>query len=330
MPKIAFIDIGTNSVRMLITDISREQKPLIVARLGHVTKLGEGLSNSHTISHEAMDRTISVIEDYKSLCKKHKCDEIIAFSTSVLRKADNSHEFTSPLKKRTGIKIEIISGEKEASLIFSGVKDDFPHQRPIVLDIGGGSTEISYGDESSKISLKSIDIGALSISEAFSLEKDLSKRRIEDALKYADEIFEHQFPSQSNNLQKKASKYDVGARHTSPSGTACRAPTLVGTGGSITSLAAINLGFEKYNYEKVHKSKLSKDDIGALLNQLSIMSQDEIRKIPTLEIGREDTILGGVVILFSALKTSPFDSISVSTKSILWGMVVEYQKKFLK
>jgi exopolyphosphatase / guanosine-5'-triphosphate,3'-diphosphate pyrophosphatase len=304
MSTIAFIDIGTNSVRMLIVEIDRVNKPRVIAKYGKITKLGEGLINSGTISNLAIERSISVIEGFEYICQKHECNEIIAFSTSVLRKAVNAHDFTSSLKARTGIEVEIISGEKEASLILSGVKDDFPGQNPLVVDIGGGSTEISFEDEYSNISLKSFDIGALSLSEAYSLNEKIIQRRIDEARNYADKIFEGQFPEISRNYIH------------------------VGTGGTITSLAAIKLGLQKFEPQRIHKTNLSKIVIEEIFNKLSRMNQDEIRNIPTLEKGREDTILGGLIILLSVLANSGSDSITVCTNSILWGMVVEYQKKF--
>jgi len=304
MTKKAFIDIGTNSVRMLIADLHPDKEPEVVSRYGKVTKLGEGLSYSRTIHSKAIERSLIVILGYLELCKSLDIAEVILFSTSVLRKAENAKDFIEHVKALTGNDVKIISGNEEALLVLTGVRGEFPGYKPLVLDIGGGSTEISFEDEDSRLSLKSLDIGALTLSETYSLNENLNQRKIADARVHVDKILEDQFPEPLENL------------------------ILVGTGGTITSISAIIKKLTTFDPHKVHKSVLTKKEIESIFVELSTMDQEAIRSIPILEKGRHDTILGGTIILLSALYQSGFDKISVSTHSILWGMVMEYQKHF--
>jgi len=299
----AFIDIGTNSVRMLIAEVKRGKNPEVISRHGVVTKLGEGLGHSRKLSPKAIDRPIQEVEGFREISGKHGHTKVMAFATSALRKAANRREFTRILKEKTGIDVEILSEQKEASLLFSGVKTDFPFREIIVVDIGGGSTEISYRNASSDLILTSVDIGALTLAETFSLNFDIPCRKIDDALDHALDALKDRFPR--------------------PEGEAL----LVGTGGTITSLAGTHQGLAKYEPAKVHKSLLNKDEVEDMFRRLSKSSKENIRKIPSLESGREDSILGGVIILLSVLLNSGFESITISTKSILWGKMIEYQRK---
>jgi exopolyphosphatase / guanosine-5'-triphosphate,3'-diphosphate pyrophosphatase len=298
---MAFIDIGTNSIRLIISKLEKGSLPRDLYYEGAITRLGEGLGKTGILNPKAMDRSIKVIEDYKKIGITFKVENLVLFATHVLRKAENRDEFIKMLKTRTGLDVKIISGKEEAKLVLNGVQSEIAPLKPIVIDIGGGSTEIAFELEKGKIYLDSVELGAVGLSEKFCLNLSPDERMTINARNYTDTILSGKFPKLPSDYR------------------------LVGVGGSITSLTAINLALKKFDPAVVHKHILTKEAVRNTIDYLSTMSIDEIAAIPSLEKGRSDIILGGSIILESVLENSGYDSVTVSVKGILWGVIQTYQ-----
>ena len=299
----AFIDIGTNSVLLLIID----QNKNILADEAAITRLGEGLAQKSEFIPQAMDRTFAALEKYVKLCQQHQIDEIVAVGTAGFRKAKNSKHFVEQIKKSLGISVEIISGEKEAELTWKAASADFG-ENIVVIDVGGGSTEIITnlslrGMPATKQSI-SLPIGSVLLTEKFCHSDPISDVDYQNLCKVIDEALP-QFPSP-------------------PVGEGQGEGVLVATAGTATTLAAIDLGLKEYKHSKVHGYKLSVERLKLILAELKSKTIEERKNIPGLQPGRADVILAGALILEKFSKQLRAETIIISDRGVRWGLAMNF------
>lgn len=285
----AAMDIGTNSVRLLVG--KRQGASFsILEQHAHITRIGEGMKATGEIQTVPLDRTIQAILGYKEILSGYKgLDHLEIVATSALRDARNQREVLERIYKETGFSVEVISGVREAALSYQGAVADFPGN-PVVIDIGGGSTEVIYQQEESLV-FTSADLGAVRLKENPSLLPQISP-----------------ILAASIGTKELGRLADTGAR-------------LVGVGGTATTLAAISLGLDEYDWKKVHGYRLSKGEIAAIHNRIASLDLAERKKIPGLQAERADIIHLGISILETFMEDYGFEEIRISDKDLLFALL---------
>ena len=314
--KYGAIDIGTNSMRLLLAETS---KGIFLHRQKFVntTRLGHGVDKNGIIKDSYIELNIESLELFHDKCKEYGCEKIFCIGTAALRNSKNSNEFVEKAKKRTGLKVEIISGEREAFLGYTGVVRgiDLNDEYAIIIDIGGGSTEFIFGNSKEILYRKSINIGALSITERFITSMPENNEEINKLkhfinneilllVKELEEIF---------YLHKLSKEFK-----------------LLGIGGTITSVSAIKQELKIYSMEKIHGSFVSLEELEIQIEKISRMNLYERRHIKGLQEKRAEIILSGELILKSIMNNLSSSKIQISEFDNLEGIILEDMSKFNK
>ncbi|HKZ22472.1 MAG TPA: hypothetical protein VJ165_04635, partial [candidate division Zixibacteria bacterium] len=242
-------------------------------------------------------RVLKTIQNFQRKAVKLKAEKIILMGTAALREAKNTSYFKKLIQDKTGLKLEVISGEKEAELAFWGAIADFKHKSKkfTLLDIGGGSTEVISGTRNKILKLKSLNIGSLRLTERF------LKNQKEGYFKMI-KFINQKFLTLKRNFDLKN-------------------PLLIGSGGTITALGALSLNLKKYERTKVHGLVLSYESINSLLEKLKSMSLVQRRRFLQIDPQRADIIIAGTVILQQFMEQFGFKDIAISDKSLRWGIL---------
>ena len=302
--KIGTIDIGTNSMRLLIADYIDGN---LVNRKKYVntTRIGQGVDEQGYISEDAIERNIDALVEFSRICKEEGCQNIYCMGTSALRDSKNKDVFIKLGKEKADINVDIISGEKESHLGFMGVLEGLDKIEDIlVVDIGGGSTEFIIGNEDGIRFSKSENVGALRMTEKF-----LSQ----------DPINENEFKEMSNFIYNEIKGTLECIKND-------KVKKIVGIGGTITSLSAINQELEVYSMEKIHNSKISLNEIELILQNLKKMTLSDKKSLKGLQPKRADIITAGVEILYTIMKNLEIDEITVSEYDNLEGLMCHNTK----
>lgn len=285
--RVGVVDIGTNSMRLLITDGESE-----TGRWVEVTGLGGGVDERGTLSEEAMERTLGVLSRYGDLMGAHDVGRRAAVATSATRDAANREEFLSRAASALGVRPEVISGEREGSLAYHGATRGLKRANPpMVSDIGGGSTEFVTSDRTT-----SIDIGSVRLTDRLLGDRPATRGQVEHARDHVLGLFG-----------------DVGLV----------AQEVVGVAGTWTSLGGIDLDLAVYDPERVHLHRLQAGSLGALVERLAGMSVEETAAIPSLDPARAPVILSGAVIATCVLEVTGAGSALVSERDSLDGLADE-------
>jgi exopolyphosphatase/guanosine-5'-triphosphate,3'-diphosphate pyrophosphatase len=303
--KLAAIDIGTNSMRLLVAEVV-DGDLINRKKIVDTTRIGEGVDRTGFILEEAVVRNIEALGKFKKICMNEECKEIFCMGTSALRDSKNSEDFISRAKQETGIDVEILSGNEEANLGLVGVIEGLEDKAGVlVVDIGGGSTEFTVGDKSGIKYNKSENVGALRMTEKFLKKDPIDASEYEKLEKFVeDEISNTVDDIESMGIKK-----------------------LVGIGGTITSLSAINQKLEVYSMEKVHNSKIFIKDVELILQMLKESPLSDKKKLAGLQKKRADIITAGVGILKIIMEKLEIKEITVSEYDNLEGLICQKSKK---
>ena len=290
--RLAAIDIGSNSCRLLIADLQGGRiKPVFTAL--RTSRIGEGLTGKGILGKGPIERTINVLQEYHKLIKQFNVDRYRVVATSAVREAANAAFFLDQACRSTGMDIEIISGSEEARLNYLGVCHSvFPQGTGLIIDIGGGSTEFTYLPQKGSLDelrCHSIPLGAVRLTEQPRLLSELLLP-MKDVL---DEI------------------------------KLLPAPFFIGVGGTITTIAAVCQELELYDPQLVHGYTLSKDDVERIMFFLAAKNNEERKKVPGLQPERADIIVAGVTILWAIMGYLEARTLVVSEADLLYGIVLE-------
>jgi len=301
-PIIAAIDIGTNSIRLLIGTIRNGSLHRIRSERA-VTRLGKGLSISGRLNESNTEITIATLQTFKVICDKYDVNDIVAVGTSALREATDSHRFLELAIKETGIGVNIISGETEAALTIKGLLSTHHSAgNRVIADIGGGSTELIMPDNSN--SLMSLPIGAVKLFEQFIHS---------DPPSHYDLSLLHN--SIASILNEHTSQFISQKKH-----GLC---DFICTGGTATTLAAIFLKMPSYDGGKVHGVRLTHSAIDNIYKILVSDSLADRLKMIGLEDGRADIIIPGTAILLELMHALDISEVTVSDFGLLEGLIYE-------
>lgn len=285
---IAAIDIGTNSTRLLIAEKQQGQITPIHTAL-EITRIGEGIGLDHRIKEPSLVRTLECLERYIKKCHEFQVEKVRIVATSAVRDAENKDEVAQKIYEKAGVHLEVLSGEKEAELSFLGAISDLGQiftSKAMVLDIGGGSTELIYPSNKG-IEYKSVNLGTVRLYENPKLLETMPQTLLE--------------------LTSESSIEN---------------PFLIGVAGTVTTLVAIKFGLEEYDPTFVHGQQLSLEEIKSMGRKLSRLSLVERKKVKGLHPARADIIPYGIMILGKTMELLKVPQISVSERDILYGMII--------
>ncbi|HZK76728.1 MAG TPA: Ppx/GppA phosphatase family protein [Candidatus Kapabacteria bacterium] len=303
--RIAVLDIGTNTVLLLIAE--EEGKNLRVLKDDHtIARLGEGVDKTGQISEEAYQRFLEVLRQHLKSTQSMNVHRVIAVGTSALRDATNREAILRRTKADTGIEIEILSGEDEARWSYVGALFGMNDvENATVLDIGGGSTEISFGDGREFTHGVSLNIGAVRLTERCFRTSPITSEAIEEARKIIRAALDHPpAPSYSASLHRRGSM-------------------LVAVAGTPTTLAAMHQGLERFDAMKVQDYILQREALDPMLDMLlKTDTATLLEHFPAVNKARADILPAGTLILREAMEFLGAESICVSTRGLRYGIAL--------
>jgi exopolyphosphatase / guanosine-5'-triphosphate,3'-diphosphate pyrophosphatase len=303
MSRVAAIDCGTNSIRLLIAEPDGSGGLKDLERRLEVVRLGQGVDASGQFHPDALQRTFAAVDEYADLIKKADVPtkKVHFVATSATRDVKNRETFFAGIHERLGVMPDVISGETEARLSFIGALSRVtPEGEPVlVMDIGGGSTELITGSVTGDLhSAISLDIGSVRVTERFLKQNPVPDDDLERATRYVDDL-----------LAGSGMDFDsIG--------------TWIGVAGTVTTLAGVYLQLEHYDRERVHGAVIPLPAVQELLHRLAGMTVEQIRALPSMHPGRADVITGGALIEARVAARLQVADLIVSESDILDGIAL--------
>ena len=299
MGPVAAIDCGTNSTRLLVVDSDGST----LERLMQITRLGAGVDSTGRLAPESIERCLSVLREFRQVMDKFSVVGGRLAATSAARDASNGAEFLAAAGEVTGIEPELLAGTEEGRLSMAGALSDLGHEEGpfLILDIGGGSTELvaGTGPEDPELSVVSLQVGCVRITERFLISDPPTPDQLEEGEAMVNALLDQAIADHPRFL----------AAH-----------RLVGLAGTVTTLASLHLGLERYDRDRIHHAVLSVGDVydwyRTLASEVTVARLDRAGMVP----GREDVIVGGALILAAVMTRFGFDECLVSEADILDGM----------
>ncbi len=304
MTRVAAVDCGTNSIRLLIADVDHEKSTLTdVVRVMETVRLGEGVDRTGEFSRAALQRTFGACERYAEQLHMHGVDKVRFVATSASRDVSNRSQFVDGVRQRLGVTPDVISGEEEAELSFSGAISSLAasigSDSALVVDIGGGSTEFVRGTTQEGVAAAhSVDIGCVRMTERHLRADPPTQQQLASAIRDIDAA-----------IDQAASAVDLG-----------QTQTLVGLAGSVTTVAALALDLPEYDAVAINGSRVSAVDVERVTKRLLAMTRAQRALLPVMHPGRVDVIGGGALILHRIVVRGAFDEVLVSEHDILDGI----------
>ena len=299
--RVAVIDVGSNSTRLLVADVAGGGIS-VVERQSRVTRLGRGVDLSGQLSDEAIEAACAAVADYVSICRDAEAEKVTAIATSAVRDASNGGAFVAELRERFALSARVLDGEQEARLTYHGATAEQPPTVPtLVIDIGGGSTELIVGTGEEIAFHASLQAGVVRHTER------------------------HISADPPTVVELEALADDVrGSIEAALDGHGeIRASAGIAVAGTPTSLAAVELELDPYDPNRVHGHVLALATVQHLLSKLASAPLDERAAISGLHPDRAPTIIAGGVILIEAMRAFDLERIQVSEHDILYGMALE-------
>jgi exopolyphosphatase/guanosine-5'-triphosphate,3'-diphosphate pyrophosphatase len=329
--RVAAIDCGTNSVRLLIADVSGGELVELERRM-EIVRLGQGVDQTGRLAPEALDRTFAAMRGYAKLITEHEAERVRVVATSATRDAANRDEFVRGVVEIFGVEPEVITGDEEARLSFIGATKDLAALRPmrpyLVVDIGGGSTEFVLGTGDVEAA-RSVDIGCVRMTERHLRSDPPSPGQLAAAVADIDAALAAVRTGESTRTETEAPAGDAEDRSLAPPPPpppsvppvpVDRARTLVGLAGSVTTVAGIALGLPAYDPERIHLSRLKARQVHDVTRTLLHSTHAERAAIGVMHPGRVDVIGAGALILDRIMREYGFADVVVSEHDILDGI----------
>lgn len=309
--RYASIDIGTNTLRLLVAESDGKLiTPVVYKRT--ITRLGGGYTATGGIDAASAQRTFAALEAFRRTIDENGVSVVLAFATSVVRRAVNKEWFTGEVLRRTGIVVTVISGDEEARLSLLGVLSviDDPGKRSLVMDIGGGSTEFMTSTADGVEGAWSMEMGVVHLTEKYLLSDPPSK---DDLASIETEVM-----TVLRDLKGRMVRDGAVPAHYSGS----KGAVFIGTAGTITTLAAIDQDLSAYDRDRINNYSLGRTAIEGIYRRLTAMTLREREDFLSLEAGREDLIIPGSLITLLVMEFFGFDEIKVSDAGLLEGIIL--------
>jgi exopolyphosphatase/guanosine-5'-triphosphate,3'-diphosphate pyrophosphatase len=283
--RVAAVDLGTNSTRLLVADVQDGRVDELDRRL-EITRLGEGVDARHQLLPQAVARVRNVLVDYRRIVEEHGAERTLAFATSAVRDAENGAAFLGELEWSYGFTTRLLTGHEEALLTFRGVtagrevEDD-----TLIVDVGGGSTELILGRAGDVAFHESYDLGCVRLTERFPEDPEAAAAFVRETLAPVE-------------LEPRQA---------------------IGVAGTITQLATLDLGLEREEPDRVHGHRLTEGAVAALLDSLAAMPVEEIRRLRGMHPDRAPVIVAGTVVVLETLGRFGLGELEVSERDIMHG-----------
>lgn len=302
MTNIASIDIGSNTARLLILESTGDQKFNLLVSKRNITRLGEGIDAQGKLTEHRMQTTLKVLSRFRQICLENGDPPLFAVATSAVREASNGQEFVRLAKKETGIDIKIITWEEEARLTLEGVYWKIPHEnrKVITFDIGGGSTEFILSEGENIKDFCSTSLGVVRLTEKFITQHPVDEK---------------EYHSLQNHLQDELQTVKNKLSAFLPE-------LLIGTAGTVTTLAALKENIYPYDPEKIHGSTFSRPEAESILDDLKGKSLSQRLLLKPMEPGREDLIIAGTAIVLETMRAFGCEILTVSEYSLREGLIL--------
>jgi len=304
----AVIDVGTNSVKLLVADVQRHSV-LPVHEESEQTRLGRGFYETHRLQAEAIADTANAVAQFAALAREKNAESLRLIATSAARDAQNQQELIAAVRRASGLTLEIISGQQEAEWVYQGVRSDpaLAGRRLLILDIGGGSAEFIIGQNERPEFIQSFPLGSVRLLEHLRPSDPPLPAELEHCRNYLREFF---------------------AKHICPTiapalGAGRNETQLIGTGGTATILARMEYALDKYQRHKIEGARVSRDSVERWMQRLWSLSLAARRNIIGLPKKRADVILTGMAIYEAVLKEFDFEELSASTRGLRFAAVLQ-------
>jgi exopolyphosphatase/guanosine-5'-triphosphate,3'-diphosphate pyrophosphatase len=298
----ASIDIGTNTLLLLVAEVDNGKIVKVIADKHQIARLGEGLNQSGIISEKATERALKILEEYKNIIKDNNVELVRASATSAMRDAKNSAEVKRLFSEVLGYEIEIINGEEEARISYLGSTENQLNKTEIVLDIGGGSTEVIVGVNGKIEYSKSLQIGAVRTTEQFFPTFEAKTQNYAIARNYIKERL-----SELNEVN-----FDGD---------------IIAVAGTPTTIAAIDLNLPQYNAHLIHNHRIELARLDQIIELFKTYTSMELVEKYNVHPNRADVILGGALILKEFTDYAKKDGFVVSCKGLRYGLILDLFKK---
>lgn len=298
MSQVAVIDCGTSSIRLLVAEISGSTFKEVI-RTMEIVRLGQGVDENKAFHPDAINRTLLAVKSFKEIIDRNKVDKIRFCATSATRDAMNRNLFIDGVRDILNVQVEVIPGEEEAALSFTGATYQLDQGSGpfLVVDIGGGSTEFVYGDKK-VISAKSVNIGCVRMSE-----RHLTNQ-----------------PPTMDQIASAIVDIDIAITQAAVSVPINSAKGLIAVAGTATTVAAAALDLSKYDRDLIHLSKISADKVHKVAQMFQSMNKSEISALPYMHEGRVDVITAGSLVLSRVMAATGAVEFVASESDILDGM----------
>lgn len=294
--RVAAVDLGTNSTRLLVADVDEGRIEEVVRRLA-ITRLGEGVDERRRLLPLPIARVRNVLADYRRELESLGAERTLAVATSAVRDAENGEAFLGEVEWSYGFATRLLSGEQEAQLTFAGVTADRRLQPDtLVIDVGGGSTELIGGGPAGAAFHISLDLGCVRLTERFLHGDPPTKAELEEC---------------AGGVREALGDLDVEVSHA------------VGVAGTVTTLAALDLGLAEYDPDAIHGHRISAEAVRRQTARLAELPVAERRQVPGLEPDRAPVIVAGGVIVGEVLRHFGLGELEASEHDLLHGIALE-------
>jgi exopolyphosphatase / guanosine-5'-triphosphate,3'-diphosphate pyrophosphatase len=303
MTAVAALDLGTNSTRVLIGRPLGDGRLATLDRRNTITRLGQGVDASGRLAPEAIQRTLDCLQSYGAVMEQHSVERVRVAATSAARDATNRDELFDAVEDAIGARPELLAGAEEGRLSFRGATAELdPSLAPfLVVDIGGGSTEFIVGSDGDAPAVMSVDVGCVRLTEKLLTHDPPLPEELSTAISLVDD-------------------YLADVVRELPMVTGAR--TLVGLAGTVTTVAAVELGLMTYDRDKIHHFRLTHEAAEDVFRTLATEARADRIHNPGLEPARADVIVGGCCILVTIFRRFGFDDMIVSEADMLDGLAV--------
>ena len=301
--KIASLDLGTNSLILVVAEWDGTTFTPLFEDV-QVVRLGQDLAKRGSLHPKAKRRCLKELRNFSEKIDQFEVKNVLAAGTAALRNAGDGAKFVQEIEDQLGFRFKIISGDEEASLTFKAIQREFADlaQQFIMIDIGGGSSELVVGDGDRILSKISLEVGTVSFTERFIQHDPPTTEELHAASSSIAELMDHFSVSPSSSMA-------------------------VGVAGTVTTLKAVDVEMDEYDPSAVHRSQLNKDDVVRLGNLFRSMPTKERRKLKGLPPKRADIIPMGATILETFMAELNLESIYVSDRGLRWGLLYDWIEK---
>ena len=304
------MDIGTNSVRLLVADVDEKERLKTAHRMGEISRLGEGLDRTGVIDEAAAARTLDCLERFVHEAEYSGASQIRVAGTNAFRVARNGRDVADHFATLIGYPVDILTGEEEARLVFLAVLSGLsgPHGRSVVVDIGGGSTEIICGEDEGGTQLISLELGCVRLTERLIQTDPPAGEELDRIRAHVREVF-----------AEKLAAFDDG-----------HVERAIGVGGTVSAFGALDLGLTKYDPSRIENHLLSRERISSIEKHLCSIPLSQRRDLAGVSRGRADIIPAGAVILSEFVNRFPVHGVYVSTRGLRYGLVLSEARRAWK